>query len=166
MFVELRLLADDRPSDSFVMGRMQALAATTHDSGIWLSALPPLVNVLRYGDERGTDTDSVAQVMDGLVLRTCIALPQAASGINSEAAQVLLEQMIRADHAIHQLQQASHLQAWLEALERCVGLSGVHAMIAGHTARILHDQDNWTLKRTGVALPPDCTHPCNALAQQ
>lgn len=162
--VERMLLADAKPAIQVVMARMQALSATTHDAGMLLEALPPLANVLRYGNVRGTDTSSVALVLNGLVVRACIALPQAAVGINAEAAQALLTQMIQANLAIHLLQQADHLEAWYTVLEQCATRNGVNALVAGRAVRILTEQENWDVTRTAQVLSLACSNPVNPAA--
>ncbi len=161
--VEKMLLADARSAVPVLMARMQALAASTQDAGVLLAALPPLANVLRYGNVRGTDTASVAVVMDGLVQRACIALPVAARGINEDAARLLLEQMIQADQAITLLQQAPHKAAWLTALEQCVK-GQVHALIAGRAVRILFEQEYWSVEQSAQALSLACTNPISPIA--
>ncbi len=161
--VEKMLLADVRAAVPAVMARMQELAATTHDAGVLLAALAPLANVLRYGNVRGTDTGSVAEVMDGLVQRACIALPVAARGINEEAAQVLLRQVIQADQAIALMQKAEHKAAWHEALEQCVKLQA-HPLIAGRAVRILFEQEYWNVEQSAQALSLACTNPISPIS--
>jgi hypothetical protein len=161
--VERMLLADARSAVPLLMARVQALAASTQDAGVLLEALPPLANVMRYGNVRGTDTGSVAAVMDGLVQRACIALPVAARGINEDAARLLLAQMIQADQAIALLQQAQHKAAWLAALEQCVK-GQVHALIAGRAVRIMFEQDYWNVEQSAQALSLACTNPISPIA--
>ncbi|SHG46663.1 DUF5682 family protein [Massilia sp. CF038] len=161
--VERMLLADVRPAVPVLMARMQALAAGTHDAGGLLAALAPLANVQRYGNVRGTDTASVAEVMDGLVQRASIALPLAARGINEDAAQVLLGQLLQADQAIALLQKRDHQDAWRGALEQCVH-SQAHALIAGRAVRILFEQEHWSVERCAQALSLACSNPIDPLA--
>jgi hypothetical protein len=161
--VERMLLADVRRAVPVLMARVQALAAGTQDAGLLLAALAPLANVQRYGSVRGTDTASVGAVLDGLVLRACIALPVAARGINEEAAQVLLGQLIQADHAIALLQNPAHRAAWHGALAVCAQ-SQVHPLIAGRAVRILFEQDAWSVDQSAAALALACSNPVDPLA--
>jgi hypothetical protein len=162
--VERMLQADARLSVPFVMARMQALAASTHDAAVLLAALPPLANVLRYGSVRKTDNGSVAQVMDGLVTRACLALPPATKGINAEAAQDLLSKVIAADQAVRLLQHEAYGASWHEALERCANLAGVHALIAGRAVRILTEQGHWNVEHAAQTLSLACSNPINPIA--
>ncbi|WP_374582790.1 DUF5682 family protein [Pseudoduganella sp.] len=160
---ENMLLADARHAVPAVMARMQELAAGTHEAGALMEALAPLANVLRYGSTRATDSASVAQVLDGLVQRACIALPLAARGINEEAAQVLLRQLLQADQAINLLQRAGHQAAWLEALELCAR-GQAHALVAGRAVRILLESGHWPVEAVAQALSLACTNPVQPLA--
>lgn len=161
--VEAMLLADVRSAVPVLMARVQALAATTHDAGLLLAALAPLANVLRYGSVRGTDTASIQAVLDGLVQRACVALPFAARGINEDAAQVLLNQLIQADQAIALLQDATHKAAWHEALALSTQ-PHAHPLIAGRAVRILFEQDAWTVEQSANALSLACSNPVDPLA--
>jgi hypothetical protein len=161
--VEKMLLADARQSVPVLMDRMQALAASTHDAGVLLAALAPLANVQRYGNARGTDTANVAAVFDGLVERACIALPVAARGINDEAAEVLLGQVVQADQAIGLLQKDGHKDAWHGALAQCAD-GQVHALVAGRAVRILFEQSHWTVEQAAQALSLACSNPINPQA--
>ena len=161
--VEQMLLADVRPAVPVLMARMQELAADTQDAGNLLAALAPLANVLRYGNVRGTDTASVGAVLDGLVQRACIALPVAARGINDDAAQVLLGQLIQADQAIALLQNAEHKTAWQAALAQCTTARS-HPLIAGRAVRILFEQDSWSMEDAAAALSLACSNPIDPLA--
>jgi hypothetical protein len=70
------------------------------DLGFLLAALPPLVNVVRYGHVRGTDTAALAGVVDGLITRACIALPFGVRALSDDAAARLVGQIIAGDAAI------------------------------------------------------------------
>ena len=102
-------------------------------------------------------------MLDGLVQRACIALPLAARGINEEAAQVLLRQLLQANNAIGLLQNPGHRAAWLDALEQCTRGSA-HALIAGRAVRILLEQDYWNVEQVAQALWLACTNPIQPLS--
>lgn len=162
--VERMLLADLRTAIPIVMACMQTLAASTHDAGILLVALPPLANVLRYGNVRKSNIDGIAQVLAGLLIRACIALPQAASHINTEAAQILLTQIVQADSAIHLLQNDEYTHAWFDALQCCTSQHGIQALIAGRAVRILTEHNLWSIEQAAQALSLACSNPVNPLA--
>ncbi|RYY20611.1 MAG: hypothetical protein EOO36_02865, partial [Cytophagaceae bacterium] len=85
------LRADLGPAIPALVARLEAVGATTHDVAHLLAALPPLVQVLRYGNVRRPDTRQVAQVVQQLVPRLCIGLPAGCAGLGLDAARPLLE---------------------------------------------------------------------------
>ncbi|WP_338758511.1 DUF5682 family protein [Massilia sp. METH4] len=143
--MEQVLLADLRAAVAPLMTRIQEASAHTADPGFLLGALPPLVNVLRYGSARGTDTAALASVVDGLVARACVALPFGVRGIADEAAAQLLVQLIAGDTAIRLLQHDEHGAAWFAALEAGARSEATHPLLAGRAVRILAEQRHWPM---------------------
>ena len=139
------LLADLRAAVAPLMARIQDASALTADLGFLLAALPPLVNVLRYGSVRGTDTAALASVVDGLVARACVALPFGMRGLADEAASALLAQLIAGDGAIRLLQNAEYEAAWFAALEAATRSEATHPLLAGRAVRILTEQGHWPM---------------------
>jgi hypothetical protein len=146
--MEKILLADLSSAVDPVMQRIQDVSALTPDLGFLLAALPPLVNVLRYGSVRGTDTTALGAIVDGLVARTCIALPLGARALADEAATDLVIQLIKADQAIRLLQDEAHRASWFDALETSATSQLSHPLVSGRCVRVLTEQAHW---RTGQA---------------
>jgi len=140
--VESALLADLPNSISGLMATIQKVAATSGDISHLMQALPPLANVLRYGNVRQTDTSMVRQVVDELVARVCIGLPSACSALNDDAAQQFFEHINAVQSAIGILQDDSHTQDWTHALEHLASQDGVHGLIRGRACRLLFDGSN------------------------
>lgn len=139
------LLADLRAAVAPVMARIQDVSALTADLGFLLAALPPLVNVVRYGSVRGTDTDALSNVIDGLIARACVALPFGTRGLADEAAAQLLAQLIAGDQAIRLLQDEEHGAAWFAALETGAKSELTHPLLAGRAVRILAEHGHWPM---------------------
>ncbi len=139
------LLADLRAAVAPLMTRIQDASALTADLGFLLAALPPLVNVLRYGSVRGTDTAALGTVVNGLVARACVALPFGMRGLADEAASALLAQLIAGDGAIRLLQNGEYEAAWFAALEAAARSEATHPLLAGRAVRILTEQGHWPM---------------------
>ncbi|WP_020656627.1 DUF5682 family protein [Massilia niastensis] len=137
------LLADLRDAVDPVMQRIQDVGALTPDLGFLLQAVPPLVDVVRYGNVRGTDTGAVAHIAGGLITRACIALPYSTRALADDAAATLLEQLVSGDQAIRRLQDEAHTQAWFSALDTVARSDLSHPLIAGRCTRILKEQAQW-----------------------
>src|SRR5262249_52348815 len=123
--VELALLADLPAVVRAGIARLEQQASLAADLAHLADALPPLVNVLRYGNVRSTDTGAVAHVVDGLLARVCLGLPAAASGLDDAAAQALRGRVARV-HAAVALLSEDDRTAWLDALGRQLAQRGVH----------------------------------------
>ena len=73
------LLADLPDALEAVLQALADLAALDRDTTDLMAAVPPLAQILRYGDVRGSDTSAVAGVLRGVVLRSAVGLPGAAA---------------------------------------------------------------------------------------
>lgn len=145
--VDQVLLADLPEAIEPVMQRLNDAAALASDVAHLLDALPPLANVLRYGNVRNTDTTAVAHVIDGLVARACIGLPGACAALDDEAAAAMYTRLLATNSAIALLPNAAHQASWHAALGRLLADAapggarppGIHGLIAGRACRILLD---------------------------
>jgi hypothetical protein len=162
--MEQILLADLRDAVAPVMTRIQDIGTLTPDLGLLLAAVPPLVNVLRYGSARAVDTTALASVVDGLVTRACIALPYGLRGLADEVAAGLLGQLIAADQAIRLLQADAHLSAWFEALSTGALSELSHPLLAGRCVRILTEHGHWQTERAAQQLSRSCSKAVAPLA--
>jgi hypothetical protein len=133
------LLADLPGAVSHVMARLQAEAAVASDVAHLMDALPPLANVQRYGNVRGTDATMVGEVVAGLVARVCIGLPGACASLNDDAAGAMFDRIVSVNAAIGLLQNEEHLSAWRGAMTRLADQSGLHGLVAGRCCRLLVD---------------------------
>ena len=140
------LLADLPAAVGPVMKRLESEAAVASDVTHLMAALPPLANVVRYGNVRRADTAAVGHVVDGLVARVCIGLPPATASLNDEAADALFAHLLRAHEAIDLLQKPELQSQWRQALRALADQEGLHGLIAGRSCRLLLDAGD---------LPPD-----------
>jgi hypothetical protein len=160
--MEQVLLADLQASVSPLMQRIQDAGASTPDPGFLLEAIGPLVDAIRYGDVRGTDTSALGQVAAGLIARACIALPFGVRALADDAAAILLRQLAGGDHAIRRFQDTALLETWYDTLDRVAHSDQSHALVAGRCARILTEQQHWPTSeaarqlslRSSRAVPP------------
>ena len=149
------LLADLPDAVSYLMTRLQAEAAVNSDVAHLMEALPPLANVLRYGNVRKTDTGMVSHVVDGLVARICIGLPGACASLDDDAAATWYERLNRVNSAIALLQNDEHLASWHKVLTQ-MAQQALHGIISGRCCRLLLDAGAFdadeSARRMGLAL--------------
>jgi hypothetical protein len=133
------LLADLPGAVSHVTARLQAEAAVASDVAHLMDALPPLANVQRYGNVRGTDATMVSEVVAGLVARVCIGLPGACASLNDEAAAAMFDRVVSVNASIVLMQNEEHLRSWRGAMTRLADQRGLHGLVAGRCCRLLVD---------------------------
>ena len=104
-----------------------------------MGGLPPLANVLRYGDVRKTDTSTIARVVAGLVARICVNLPGACGSLDDDAASSMFDRILQVDAAINLLQDDGHRLDWQAVLRRMADSINLHGLIQGRCCRLLLD---------------------------
>ncbi|CAN5900832.1 hypothetical protein BH24DEI2_BH24DEI2_22370 [soil metagenome] len=134
------LLADLPDAVAVLARALENRAAVTGDTGHLMTALPPLVQVLRYGNVRRTDAAQVARALDGLVPRVCIGLLGACRALDEDAAQTMFQNVMRTHDALQVLADEAHTRAWLLALQELLGRDDVHGLLAGRATRLLLDE--------------------------
>ena len=156
--VERALLASLSDAIGPLVSRLETLSADTRDATHLLRALPPLVNVLRYGNVRRTETTQVARVVHTLVPRLAISLPLACANLDADSARDLRPQLDAAHQAIRLLQDASYDAAWFGALRTVLSGAATNGLLAGFAARLLFDARQLDPAATatvlGLALAP------------
>jgi hypothetical protein len=156
--VEDALLADLPEAIDHVMTRLEQVAALSNDIPHAMEALPALAGVLRYGNVRQTDATMVQQVVDGLVTRIVIGLPNACSALNDDAAEDMYQRLVQVHAALLTLQNTDLLSAWNNVLVQLLDQAGLHGLIAGRSCRLLFDQKLLAAeeveRRMGLAVAP------------
>ncbi len=133
------LLADLPGAVTHVMTRLQAEAAVASDVAHLMDALPPLANIQRYGNVRGTDAAMVGEVVAGLIARVCIGLPGACASLNDEAAAAMFDRIVSVNAAVGLLQNEEHLAIWRSAMKQLADQHGLNTLVAGRCCRLLVD---------------------------
>lgn len=174
--VEAALLADLAESIPGLMSRVQSLAAASADIPHLMDALPPLINVTRYGNVRQTDTALVRHVVDELITRICIGLPAACTALDDDAAQAMFEGIKAVHGGIFLLEGGSlppngerssshlgegrgdggHAPAWIRTLTLLAAPQAGHGLTRGLASRLIYDAhaDEETAARMSLALSP------------
>lgn len=150
------LLADLPGAVSHVMSRLQAEAAVASDVAHLMDALPPLANVERYGNVRGTGAAMVGEIVAGLIARICIGLPGACASLNDEAASAMFDRVVAVNAAVGLLQNEEHSAAWRGVMTLLADQRGLHGLVAGRCCRLLLDAGamaaDEAARRLGLAL--------------
>ena len=122
--------------------RLSARVAETSDCSELLGALPPLADVARYGDARGTDSHMLGRLLERIAIGAAIALPYAARGLDAATAAEFAGLVRAADAAIILNEPAPDtLVRWRESFEQLLADGQANQRIAGVVARLLYDAD-------------------------
>ncbi|MBT7164182.1 MAG: hypothetical protein HN904_15480 [Victivallales bacterium] len=132
-------LAELPAATAHAVQRLQDEAALAVDITHLMRALPPLVNVMRYGNVRQTDADLVGQVVDGMAARICVGLPMACGSLNDDAAAEMLQAVGAVDESLRLLQAPPLLDLWRETLQRSSQLPRLNGLVGGRMVRLLLD---------------------------
>ncbi|MDX2232644.1 MAG: DUF5682 family protein [Leptolyngbyaceae cyanobacterium bins.349] len=154
--IDQTLLANLPDAIAHLITRLEAEAAIASDLAHLMNALPPLVNVMRYGTVRQFDVAIVGHVVAGLITRICIGLPVAVASLDDDAAAQRDQQIIGVNGAISLLQQPEPLEQWHHVLTQLADQQGLHGLVAGRCCRLLFEagvfQPNDTAQRLSFAL--------------
>ncbi len=154
--IDQNLLANLPQAIVHLMRCLESEAALASDMAHLMNALPPLVNVMRYGTVRQFETTTVGHVVNGLIIRICIGLPIAAAALDDDAATQMHQQVIDVNGAIALLQQPDALGLWQQVLVQLADQQELHGLVAGRCCRLLFEagvfQPEETARRLGLAL--------------
>jgi hypothetical protein len=137
--LEDALFAELGPAIESLVRAVDARAATSMDALQLLDALPPLVEVHRYGDVRQTDVSLIGSILHGLVPRIFIAVPKAVSNVDEDAAKLLWQKLVAADRALSILGNEEFGAGWRETLLRVAHSEAAHPLLNGYAHRVLYD---------------------------
>ncbi|MBS4099708.1 DUF5682 family protein [Tsukamurella paurometabola] len=136
--LEAALLADLPDAVSVLLHAIENRAAVAHDVDALMAALPALGRTQRYGDTRGTDTGALADVAAGLLLRVCIGLPAAVTGLGEDAAVRLVQRVDAVEDTVGLLTEGDR-ERWYGALRVVADRPDVHGSLVGRVTRLLLD---------------------------
>lgn len=137
--VERVLLANLPSAIEAVAGELDARASTDSDPLALLAALPALANILRYGNVRNTDIAQVMHLFDGMLLRGCLGLQLALTGLDVEAAEQARTVVLGADRAVGLGQREEQTAAWQRALRVVAIAESSTPLLRGLCTRLLLD---------------------------
>ena len=137
--LDLIILAELPDIIALLLSQIQNTAALSNDISHMMKALAPLARVLRYGSVRKNDHEMIEKIVEALINRISISLPNACSAINDSLANELYEQISEVNTIISTLQNSQYRQDWQAALELLTNKKSVHSLLAGRACRLLLD---------------------------
>jgi hypothetical protein len=139
-----------------ILGVLSQRAAVSRDVLQLLDAFPGLARARRYGSVRQTDGDVLDHVLQELGARICVGLGPACASLDDDAAALVRDKLILVDGAMGLRESEAETSAWQQALTALADQAGLHPLVAGRVARMLHDarvaEAEDTARRMGLAL--------------
>ena len=122
-----------------LMNRLKERAAVTSDMTQMLKAIPPLAELLKYSDVRGSKIEDVEQVLYALVPRVCIGLVYACRSLDTDSIAEMTKLLTASTKALTLIDQAVLIQPWLNILESLCDHDEVDGQLKGRACRLLID---------------------------
>lgn len=136
------MIADLSRATECGIAALETKAALTSDGQALLSALPPMADILRYGEARVGTVEHLAALMPRIVVQAALALPYTARSLDATAAAKLRGAIIAADAAIQLAQlDGDIVTTWRDALSSLLRDDRATRLIAGSAARLLYEAE-------------------------
>lgn len=148
ILVEKALNAHVKNTFPGLIKRLQDLSALTEDVLILMDALPPLINIIKYGNVRGTHAGAVSQVVEQIIPRITIGLPASCLNTDDEATDIIFQKIQMTNASINLLSINIHTEGWLNALTQITKLNNIHGLLVGGCIRILYDKNIFDIHYT------------------
>ncbi len=113
--------------------------AISSDTFDLMSAIPGMVDVIKYNDVRNSDRGQLGLITSRLITKTCLALPNACYGLDEDSSNNMFHLITGLHNALMILEDEDMFALWYKALKEIVATEGIHKVIQGCTIRLLFD---------------------------
>lgn len=118
-----------------------------------LSALPPMADILRYGEARAGQIAPIEALMPRIAIRAALALHYAVRGLDREASERMRTAIRSADDAIRLAKLDDDVrEQWLASLAQIPGDTGASPPIVGTVARLLYEAERIDAQEASMLL--------------
>jgi len=140
--IRLAIVADLPSAASQGLEEFEENAAHSTNSSEMLAAIPPLTDIVRYGEARASDAGLLRGLLERLVVESAINLVYAARNLDHDAAVGLSQRIVAAHAGIRLVEPPKDtIAAWQHGLEQVLDDSQATPHIAGCCAQILYEAD-------------------------
>jgi len=146
-------VADLAAAVDFGIAALEEKSALTSEAQALLRALPPMADVVRYGEARAGAAAHLAALMPRIVVQAALALPYAVRALDAEATAAMRHDILAADGAIRLAALGEDVrESWQDALRAVLEQSQTTRIIAGIAARLLYEGDLLTADEAAALL--------------
>ena len=122
-----------------LLNRLNALSSVSTDVLDLIKTAPRLIEISRYGDVRKTDLAVLDVIIQQILVKINISLPNACYGLDDDNSMVMFGGISSLNQAIKIFSNDELEQEWFQTLERVMRKDGIHAIIRGCVSRLLLD---------------------------
>jgi hypothetical protein len=123
-----------------LMQKIENISALSSDVYHLMETLPPLSQIVRYGNARGTAASTVEQLLEQLLPRICIGLPAAVLHLDEEASREALDKVMAVHRALGVLNREDFYSQWYVSLGNIADSLHTNPILTGACMRILFDK--------------------------
>jgi hypothetical protein len=149
--IRAALVADLPAAATDCIERLQAAAIHASDITDLMSAIAPLVRVLRYGTARKMPEDALRALVTALSVEVNAGVRVASHSLDKDAAQARVQAMRAYDESLGLFADESLTANWRRQLGLMVDDDQVAAAVAGLSLRRLHDLGVWEFNAVAAA---------------
>ena len=126
---------------SFGIECLHTRAAQVSDCRMILETLPPIADILRYGEARTTDTSQMESLFHQLVTQCALSLHYGVQNLDRDASLEMSKALLTADNAIRLLltTDSDPLDLWIRHLLELLENHSASRLIVGTAARLLYE---------------------------
>jgi Family of unknown function (DUF5682) len=127
-----------------LLNKIHDLSSISADIVDLMKSIPSLVDVGRYGNVRNTDTSLIYIVVQNLLTRVFIGLPNACYGLDEAHSEEMFKLISKVNEAIRLINEEKISMEWYLTLESIQNKDGIHPIIRGCVCRLLLDAGQFT----------------------
>lgn len=122
-----------------LLDKVNALSSISADIIDLMNAIPRLVEVSRYGDVRKSDLGILNTIVQQLLIKVFVGLPNACYGLDEDNSNMMFTLVSQVNNAVRLYEEESIQQQWYDTLHKLIDKQGVHPIILGCVCRLLLD---------------------------
>ncbi|MDR2641739.1 MAG: DUF5682 family protein [Planctomycetaceae bacterium] len=122
-----------------LLERLRNESAVSSDVSGLMLAIPPLVNVLQYGNVRGTKAERLAPVYNAIFERILVGLIPASASLDDDAAVRRIVEVDAVQNSLKLYSSAEQRKDWQKVLSAITKDDVIHGLLRGRCTRILYE---------------------------
>jgi len=124
-----------------LLNKIDELSTISSEIQDIMDALPELIQIHRYGDVRKSDVTVLTSVIDRLINKVIINLPNACYGLNDDISNSMFERIAKLHYYIKLTENSNYIHQWHQTLGILLDKEGVHQIIRGCVCRMMLDAE-------------------------